>query len=230
MHIEEFAKLYYQTLKDAAYSTPLSLNTKETVLIVIDAQKMLSSDGYRSLFLKLGYKKEDLCDALDEFDVMRNNTLSNIKKVIELCRGKQIRVIHVRIRALLSGSQDNGLLYKTVGVYCPPGFAGAEFLPEAMPLDNEIVLNKTCSGICAGTMIDTILRNLGIKNVLLAGFFTDQCVSSSARDLADLGYSVELIEDAMAALSPGRHMNALESMTGIYTYTETTDALIKRAQ
>jgi nicotinamidase-related amidase len=229
MNIDELAKLYHQFLKDAAFSTPVPLDSKETALIVIDAQKMLSSEGYRSLFLKHGLKEEDICDALKEFDVMRDRALFNIEKVIDLCRKKQIRVIHVRIQALLSGSQDNGLLYKTVGVFCPPGFIGAEFLPEAMPLTNEIVLNKTCSGICTGTKIDLILRNLSIKNVLLAGFFTDQCVSTSARDLADLGYAVGLIEDAMAAMSPSRHRNALESLSGIYAYTETADALIERA-
>ena len=99
-----------------------------------------------------------------------------------------------------------------------------------MPLENEIVLNKTCSGIVVGTPIDRILRNLGIKNVVVTGFYTDQCVSTSIRDLADLGYKVDMIEDAMAAMSQERHDKALQSIKYIYANCEKTQELIERLE
>ena len=36
-----------------------------------------------------------------------------------------------------------------------------------------------------GTNLRLVLHNIGIKNVVLAGIFTDQCVSSTVRSLAD---------------------------------------------
>ncbi len=89
------------------------------------------------------------------------------------------------------------------------------------------MLRKTCSGIHVGTGIDRLLRNLHIENVIVTGFYTDQCISTSVRDLADLNYRVILPTDAVGALSPQRHENALESLR-VYAYTETTQELLGR--
>ena len=79
-----------------------------------------------------------------------------------------------------------------------------------------------------GTPVDRILRNLRIKNIIVVGFYTDQCVSTSVRDLADLGYAVDLIEDATAAMSPERTEHTLEGIRRIYANAETTEELLAR--
>ncbi len=89
-------------------------------------------------------------------------------------------------------------------------------------------MNKTCSGICVGTPIDRVMRNLGIKKVIVVGFYTDQCVSTSIRDLADLGYEVDMIEDAMTAMSQERHDRALQGIKFIYANCETAQQLLER--
>lgn len=73
----------------------------------------------------------------------------------------------------------------------PPGSPDSAFLPQAAPVGGG-VLTKTCSGIHVGTQIDQVLRNLGVDKVIMAGFYTDQCISTSVRDLADIGYRVSL--------------------------------------
>ena len=110
----------------------------------------------------------------------------------------------------------------------PPGSDGTAFLPQTAPKDGEIVLSKTCSGIHVGTQIDRILRNLGIEYVFVVGFYTDQCVSTSVRDLSDLGYVVALIDDATAALSRVRYEKALDGIWKIYANAESTDAFLAR--
>jgi nicotinamidase-related amidase len=35
-----------------------------------------------------------------------------------------------------------------------------------------------------------VLHNMGIKNVIAAGIFTDQCISSTVRSLADESFNV----------------------------------------
>ena len=40
---------------------------------------------------------------------------------------------------------------------------------------------------------------MNIENVVLAGIFTDQCVSSKVRNLADGSFNVVVIEDCCAA-------------------------------
>ena len=50
------------------------------------------------------------------------------------------------------------------------------------------MLPKTSSGVFNSTNLDYVLRNLGIENVIVAGFVTDQCVDMAIRDGADRGY------------------------------------------
>ena len=48
--------------------------------------------------------------------------------------------------------------------------------------------------------------------------------------MADLGYKVDMIEDAMAAMSQERHDKALQSIKYIYANCEKTQELIERLE
>jgi nicotinamidase-related amidase len=59
----------------------------------------------------------------------------------------------------------------------------------------EIVVTKTTDSALTGTNLHLILANLGIRNVVLTGIFTDQCVSSTVRSLADESFFGSLARD-----------------------------------
>jgi ureidoacrylate peracid hydrolase len=87
------------------------------------------------------------------------------------------------------------------------------------------VLPKGSSSVFVSTHIDYILRNLGVRQLVIAGLITDQCVESAVRDACDLGYLVTLVPDACATMSEDRHQNSLRAIKG-YCRQVTTDALI----
>ena len=60
--------------------------------------------------------------------------------------------------------------------------------------------------------------NLGIKTVVCCGIFTDQCVSSTVRSLADESFGVVVVEDCCAAASNELHRNELEIINMIYCH------------
>jgi len=66
---------------------------------------------------------------------------------------------------------------------------------------------------------------MGIKNVVLAGIFTDQCVSSTVRSLADESYNVIVLEDCCAAGTDELHYNELEIINMIYCHVMQYDEL-----
>lgn len=228
--LNEFVRNYYGTFASGLYAEPVDLKPDETALVIIDAQKCLTKEYLVEELKAAGTDVEPLMPALDQLDKNTNATLANIKMILEKCREKGIRPIHVRIQSYLPGAEDTGRLHASAGMFYPPNTLAAEFCDEVKPLDDEIVLQKTCSGVCVGTPIDRILRNLHIKNVIVTGFYTDQCVSTSVRDLADLGYVVDMIEDAMAAMSEERHVNALQSIKKLYANSETTETLMNRLE
>jgi nicotinamidase-related amidase len=57
-----------------------------------------------------------------------------------------------------------------------------------------------------------------INNVVVAGIFTDQCVSSTVRSLADESFNVVVIEDCCAAATMDLHRHELEIINMIYCH------------
>ena len=91
-------------------------------------------------------------------------------------------------------------------------------VPRSQPLGDEIVVTKTTDSALTGTNLRLILHNLGIRNVICCGIFTDQCVSSTVRSLADESYGVIVLEDCCAAASDDLHTKELEIINMIYCH------------
>jgi len=228
--LDEFVESYYGALADSVYKLPVDVTPAETALVIIDAQKCITKEYFVESYKAMGMDVEPIMTALNQLEENTNAALSNIEKVLNKCREKGIRPLHIRIQSYLPGAEDTGRLHASAGMFYPPNAMGTEFCDEAKPIEGEITLAKTCSGIHIGTPIDRILRNLHIKNVIVVGFYTDQCISTSVRDLSDLGYSVDIIEDAMTAMSKERHINALQGIKKLYANSETTQALLARLE
>jgi nicotinamidase-related amidase len=102
--------------------------------------------------------------------------------------------------------------------------AGGAILPQAAPLADEPVVEKPLPNAFAGTDLAERLAAIGRKEIVLAGYQTHMCISSTARAALDLGYRVTVAGDACAtralpdamggAAIPGTeiHRNALAEL------------------
>ena len=80
-------------------------------------------------------------------------------------------------------------------------------------MGDEIVVTKTTDSALTGTNLRLILHNLGVSNVICCGIFTDQCVSSTVRSLADESFTVVVLEDCCAAATDELHARSSRSST-----------------
>ncbi len=224
--LDEFVNGYYAQLAGGVYGEPIPISAEDTALVLIDVQTCVKKEYFVDGFKAMGIDVEPLMPALNQLGENTDAVLFNIKKLLGKCREKGIRPIHIKIEALLPDASDTGRLHKEAGMLYPKGAPGTDFCDEAEPLEGELILKKTCSGCVVGTPIDRILRNLNIDKVIVVGFYTDQCVSTTIRDLRDLGYQVIMVEDAMTAMSRERHNKALQGIQNIYASSETTEALL----
>ena len=76
-----------------------------------------------------------------------------------------------------------------------------------------------------GGVLHYVLRNLGVRHLILVGVLTDQCVDSSIRDACDLGYLVTVATDACVTQSAERQETSLRNNRG-YCRQVTTAALV----
>lgn len=97
---------------------------------------------------------------------------------------------------------------------------------ELAPIEGELVIDKNASSPFNGTGIDQLLRNLGLETLVIAGMATDMCVETTARDAADRGYNVIVVEDATATFFAEHHHAALSALARVYTKVMATDEVL----
>ena len=67
-----------------------------------------------------------------------------------------------------------------------------QIVAELAPQPEEAVVEKGLPNAFAGTDLHALLSATGRKNIILAGFMTHMCISSTARAALDLGYRVTI--------------------------------------
>lgn len=148
--------------------------------------------------------------------------IPNQQKLLQAARAGGVEVIHTIIRSLTRDGRDRSLDHKLTPIHLSPDDPQALPVPALAPLADEILLPKTSSGVFNSTNIDYVLRNLGVRYLVVAGIMTDQCVDMAVRDGADLGYMITCVGDACAARTAQRHDNALKAFGGYCWVTDTT--------
>ena len=126
---------------------------------------------------------------------------------------------------LTRDGRDRSLDYKISGLNVPKGSWDGRVIDAIAPAEDEIVLPKTSSSVFISTNIDYVLRNLGVRSLIVAGVLTDQCIDSAVRDACDLGYLVTVATDACATLTQERHDWSLRNARG-YARQCATAALV----
>jgi nicotinamidase-related amidase len=90
----------------------------------------------------------------------------------------------------------------------PAGWADIIDELERQPGDH--LITKRRRSAFHDTGLDTLLRDLSVSQVVLAGVSTSAGVESTARSAHDHGYHVVLATDAMADPDPDSHRHSLE--------------------
>jgi ureidoacrylate peracid hydrolase len=159
------------------------------------------------------------------FREMTERGLPNMRRLQTACRAAGIEVMYTTIQSLTQDGRDLSLDYKISGLFCPRGSRDAQVVDELAPGADEIVIGKTSSSVFISTNLHYVLGNLGVRQLIVAGGLTDQCVDSAVRDACDLGYLVTLPTDACVTQSAERHDSALANNRG-YCRQVTTAALV----
>ena len=205
----EYRSFYYQ---GAPKPEDIILMADETVLLVIDIQNK---------YMEYPKDPEEQKRWAPFFKRMGSIVIPNTVSLIEACREKKVEVMFARIACLKENGRDRSLSQKRPGwnyLLMPNRSEESQFVSEIVPMNDEIVFTKTTDSAVTGTNLRLVLNNMGIKNVVVAGIFTDQCVSSTVRSLADESFNVITVKDCTAAGSDELHEKELEIINMIYCH------------
>ncbi len=154
-------------------------------------------------------------------------TIPNNERLLAAARASGVEVIHTIIQSLTEDGRDRSLDHKLTPIHIAP--SRPEGLPprNLAPAGDEILIPKTSSGVFNSTNIDYVLRNLGIRYLVITGIMTDQCVDMAVRDAADRGYLVTCVRDACATATPELQEAALKAFGG-YCFMTDTQTVVDR--
>lgn len=166
-------------------------------------------------------------------------TVANAKRLLEAFRRAGREVVYTRHGALLSNGRDmiarrrlrdsDSIELTDRPTLWSKGSFEHEVISPLAPLDDELVIDKNASSPFNGTGIDQLLRNLELETLIVVGMATDMCVETTARDAADRGYNVIVVEDATATFFPEHHRAALSALARVYTQVWDTDQVLRES-
>ncbi len=203
------------------------LKRKNSALLVVDMQYL---DAHKDYGIFLNARKKGVREAMNYYRDRLELIVPNIARLQKAFRRKRMEVIQTKIASLTLDGRERSKGHRDKGIFAPKGSKDAEILKELRPMENEIVLPKTASGVFNSTAIDQILRNLGIENLVVTGVVTNNCVENAVRDACDRGYAVILVEDGCAAVTEELHWAAIRAMRDHFAKIKTTAEVIKMLQ
>ena len=209
-----YRSIYYDGAPEPADP---DLTPATTALLVIDVQNTYLVRPERHALSPGDQRRYDAWTPFHER--MNTQVLPRSARLLKLCRAKGIECLFARIACHTKDGRDRSLSQKMPGwnnLLLPKDDQPSQIVPGLAPQGDEIVVTKTTDSALTGTNLRLILTNLGIKTVICCGIFTDQCVSSTVRSLADESFSVLIVEDCCAAGSEDLHQKELEIMNMIY--------------
>lgn len=196
-----YRSFYYQGAPDPQ---DLDLPYHNTILLTIDIQ---------NTYLKPALDPVERERWTPFHHRMRNIVIPTTQDLQDRFRQQNMDILHARIACQLKDGRDRSLSQKKPGwnyLLLPRDSDDSQIVPELVPKTGEIVVTKTTDSALTGTNLRLILQNMGVINVVMCGIFTDQCVSSTVRSLADESFNVVVVEDCCAAGTEELHKKELE--------------------
>lgn len=212
-----YRSFYYATAEEP---DDIRLDPRTTALLVVDVQ---------TTYLEDKETPEETERWRPFFEHMRNTVIPNNQRLIAECRERGVEVIFARIACLKNDGRDRSLSQKKPGfnyLLLPKDRPDGQIVPELAPQDDEIVFMKTTDSALTGTNLRLLLHNMGIKDVIVSGIFTDQCISSTVRSLANESYGVVVVDDCCAAATVELHRRELEIINMIYCHVVQLDEVL----
>jgi len=204
-----YRSFYYE---DAPEPDDIVLPAVETALLVIDVQNTYLAPHENPR------ERERWAPFVER---MNTTVVPNTAGLLADCRRLGVEPIFARIACLKRDGRDRSLSQKKPGwnnLLLPKDSQESQLVAALAPREDEIVMIKTTDSALTGTNLRLVLHNMGVKHVIVAGIFTDQCVSSTVRSLADESFQVVVVEDCCAAATEGLHINELEIINMIYCH------------
>ena len=165
-----------------------------------------------------------------------DTVIPNARRLLEAFRAADRRVVFTRHGPLLADGSDmiarrrrrdrESLASTGTPALWHRGTFEHEVVAALAPAAGELVIDKNTSSAFSSTGIEWLLRNMDVETLVLVGMATDMCVETTARDAADRGFNVIVVEDATATFFEHHHRAALSGVARVFGQVWDTERVL----
>lgn len=170
-----------------------------TALIIVDMQNDFAKDGGK---LYVPKTKE---------------TIPPIKQLLAKARGAGVPVIFTQ-----DWHRPDDPEFKIWPPHTIEGSEGAQVLAEFAPSPKDYYVKKRTYDAFYGTDLDLLLRQMGIRNVVIVGTVSNICVLHTAGKARLHGYNVVVARDGISSLTEFDQQLSLRQISWLYSGKITT--------
>ncbi|MCX4776985.1 cysteine hydrolase [Streptomyces sp. NBC_01264] len=158
--------------------------------------------------------------------------LDRVAALVEAARGAGVQVLHAvaERRPDGLGANTNARLFRAAGKLPVRQLTGSRAVEVAPPLtvaEQDLVVRRL-HGLSpmAGTDLDALLRNLGIRTLVVTGVSSNIAIPNTVFDAVNLGYQVVVPSDAIAGVPASCTAEVIRNSLSLVAAITTAEALI----
>jgi len=185
---------------------PFPFSYKDSALLVIDMQRFF------------------LDKASHAYLPMSKAIIPKIQVLIDAYQSRKLPVIFTR-HAIKKG-ENPGIMKRWWKDVIKDESNLSRIIEALKPVKNKDVLRKTRYSAFVGTNLEKILRNKGIKRLVITGVMTHLCCESTARDAFLRDFEVFFTVDATATENMDLHLSSLKTLSHGFAIPVTTKHIL----
>jgi nicotinamidase-related amidase len=117
-------------------------------------------------------------------------SLANVLRAMDAARASGVPVVAIQH----ASPQANAAVFRK-------GSEEWELHGEVASRPHDVLIQKSLPGSFTGTNLETWLRERGVETVVIAGYMTQMCCDTTARQAVHLGFGVEFLSDGTGTLA-----------------------------
>lgn len=210
----------------AVLSQQITVDPAKTCFVIVDLQYATGSRQH-GLGLLLA-EQGKLEHAEYRFSRIEDVVLPNTKRLLDFCRDRGVRVVHLTYGSEVEDFSDLPLHVREVcrATRNRAGLREHEINDLVKPQGNERVFNKLGASGFNSTALELVLRVYEVDTLLFAGVSTNMCVESTVRDAADRGFRCVVVEDCCGGDAQHTHDASITVMQRLYATVSSADEVM----
>ncbi|WP_327167748.1 cysteine hydrolase [Streptomyces subrutilus] len=158
--------------------------------------------------------------------------LARVAALVDAARGAGVQVVHAVAERRPDGraANTNARLFRAAGRLPVRQLTGSSAVEVAAPLtvaEQDLVVRRL-HGLSpmAGTDLDALLRNLGVRTLVVTGVSSNIAIPNTVFDAVNLGYQVVVPSDAIAGVPASCTAEVIRNSLALVATVTTAEALL----